>query len=249
MWTRCGSSATCSGAYSTPRRWRAASSSECVASFGKGVKLRHDRDGSFMLLVPEGALVLNSAAAAALELVDGKRGLDEIVDAVRRALRRAAGTRARRSRRAVRAPRAARFRRSMNAPRPLSLLCELTYRCNLQCPYCYNPLALNEYRDELSTEQWRIVLRDAADLGVVQAHFSGGEPTLPPRPGIDRRRCIEFGLYTNLITQGTFLDDSELDRLLAERARSYPDQHSGAERRTRRRNRGTRPCMQKRSLL
>ncbi len=50
--------------------------------FGKGVKLHHDRDGSFMLLVPEGALVLNSAAAAALELVDGKRGLDEIVDAV-----------------------------------------------------------------------------------------------------------------------------------------------------------------------
>ena len=33
----------------------------------------------------------------------------------------------------------------------LSLLCELTYRCNLQCPYCYNPLALSEYRDELST--------------------------------------------------------------------------------------------------
>lgn len=98
--------------------------------------------------------------------------------------------------------------------RPLSLLCELTYRCNLQCPYCYNPLALSEYRDELSTEEWFGVLRDAAALGVVQAHFSGGEPTL-------RRDLPELvgaasgaGLYTNLITQGTFLDDPLLDRLL-----------------------------------
>ncbi|HEV3092786.1 MAG TPA: pyrroloquinoline quinone biosynthesis protein PqqE [Candidatus Cybelea sp.] len=101
------------------------------------------------------------------------------------------------------------------APRPLSLLCELTYRCNLQCPYCYNPLDYKTYGDELSTEQWRSVLVQAAELGVVQAHFSGGEPTL-------RRDLAELiaaaegcGLYTNLITQGTFLDDAALDALLA----------------------------------
>ncbi|HEY6325050.1 MAG TPA: pyrroloquinoline quinone biosynthesis protein PqqE [Candidatus Cybelea sp.] len=97
----------------------------------------------------------------------------------------------------------------------MSLLCELTYRCNLQCPYCYNPLALRDYRDELSTQQWCGVLEQAAALGVVQAHFSGGEPTL-------RRDLAEVvacasgaGLYTNLITQGTFLDDAQLDELLA----------------------------------
>jgi pyrroloquinoline quinone biosynthesis protein D len=50
--------------------------------FGKGVKLRHDADGSVMLLVPEGALVLNRPAAAALELVDGERTMEEILDAV-----------------------------------------------------------------------------------------------------------------------------------------------------------------------
>ncbi len=99
--------------------------------------------------------------------------------------------------------------------RPLALLCELTYRCNLHCPYCYNPLDLHAYRDELSTQQWRDALRQAADLGVVQAHLSGGEPTL-------RRDLAEIvgaasgcGLYTNLITQGTFLDDARLDDLLA----------------------------------
>jgi pyrroloquinoline quinone biosynthesis protein D len=50
--------------------------------FGKGVKLRHDADGSVMLLVPEGALVLNRSAAVALELVNGERSLEEIVAAV-----------------------------------------------------------------------------------------------------------------------------------------------------------------------
>jgi PqqA peptide cyclase len=98
--------------------------------------------------------------------------------------------------------------------RPLSVLCELTYRCNLQCPYCYNPLALREYRDELSTEEWCAALGDAADLGVVQAHFSGGEPTLRR----DLARLVDaasrVGLYTNLITQGTFLDDARLDELV-----------------------------------
>jgi coenzyme PQQ biosynthesis protein PqqD len=50
--------------------------------FGKGVKLRLDPDGSAMLLVPEGALMLNSVAAAALQLVDGTRSMAQIVDAV-----------------------------------------------------------------------------------------------------------------------------------------------------------------------
>ena len=52
---------------------------EAPLSFGKGVKLRHDRDGGVMLLVPEGALMLNASAAAALELVDGQRTFDDII--------------------------------------------------------------------------------------------------------------------------------------------------------------------------
>lgn len=56
--------------------------SDARPRFGKGVKLRDDGDGSAMLLVPESALVLNRPAAAALELVNGERTLDEIVTAI-----------------------------------------------------------------------------------------------------------------------------------------------------------------------
>lgn len=100
------------------------------------------------------------------------------------------------------------------AERPLSLLCELTYRCNLQCPYCYNPLDLSSYRDELSTDDWSRVLAEAAQMGVLQAHFSGGEPTLRRDLPELIAAAARAGLYSNLITQGTFLDDASLDRLL-----------------------------------
>lgn len=51
-------------------------------SFAKGVRFRAGADGSAFLLVPEGALTLNGSAAAALELVDGTRTLDDIAAAL-----------------------------------------------------------------------------------------------------------------------------------------------------------------------
>jgi pyrroloquinoline quinone biosynthesis protein E len=60
--------------------------------------------------------------------------------------------------------------------KPYALLAELTYACPLHCPYCSNPLALEDYRDELTTDEWQRVFAEAADLGVLQVHLSGGEP-------------------------------------------------------------------------
>ncbi len=99
---------------------------------------------------------------------------------------------------------------------PRSLLCELTYRCNLQCPYCYNPLNLGRPSEELTRAEWIDVIDRAIDLGVVQIGFSGGEPTLRAHDLVTLvARATERGAYTNLITQGTFLDETLLDRLLA----------------------------------
>ena len=85
---------------------------------------------------------------------------------------------------------------------PLGLLAELTHRCPLGCPYCSNPLALEKREDELDTATWARVFTEAAGLGVLQVHLSGGEPGA-------RRDLVEIaasareaGLYTNLITSG-----------------------------------------------
>src|SRR3982074_861580 len=61
-------------------------------------------------------------------------------------------------------------------PRPLGLLAELTHRCPLGCPYCSNPIALEGRAEELDTATWARVFNEAAALGVLQVHLSGGEP-------------------------------------------------------------------------
>ena len=60
---------------------------------------------------------------------------------------------------------------------PIGLLAELTHRCPLQCPYCSNPLELEKVNTELTTAEWQKVMRQAAQLGILQMHLSGGEPT------------------------------------------------------------------------
>ena len=87
--------------------------------------------------------------------------------------------------------------------RPLSLLAELTYRCPLQCPYCSNPLELGKYRQELDTDTWKRVFREAASLGVVQLHLSGGEPLVRPDILELITTARDIGFYSNLSTGAT----------------------------------------------
>jgi pyrroloquinoline quinone biosynthesis protein E len=87
-------------------------------------------------------------------------------------------------------------------PAPIGLLAELTHRCPLGCPYCSNPLELDGREGELGTDDWRRVFSQAAALGVMQVHLSGGEPAAR-RDLVDMvAHCAAVGLYTNLITSG-----------------------------------------------
>lgn len=98
-------------------------------------------------------------------------------------------------------------------PRPLCLLAELTYRCPLKCPYCSNPLELRRYRDEMVTTTWQRVLSEAAALGVVQVHFSGGEPLLRRDLHDLIRSARRLDLYTHLSTGATLADEATFERL------------------------------------
>ena len=102
---------------------------------------------------------------------------------------------------------------SVAAPPPLGLLAELTHRCPLRCPYCSNPLELSRASAELDTATWARVFGEAAELGVLQLHLSGGEPTARRDLPDLVRQAARAGLYTNLITAGVLLDAAKLDAL------------------------------------
>lgn len=96
---------------------------------------------------------------------------------------------------------------------PMSLLAELTHRCPLACPYCSNPLDLERKSAELDTAGWRRVLEQAAEMGVLQVHFSGGEPMARPDLVELVTLARKLNLYTNLITSGVLLDANKLEAL------------------------------------
>src|SRR6266550_4447578 len=121
----------------------------------------------------------------------------------------------------------------MTIPRPYALLAELTYRCPLHCPYCSNPTALGPAvlsgehsgadalgrahaiarNGELTTDEWKRVIRESAELGVLQIGFSGGEPLARSDLADLVRAAREANLYTNLITSGIGLDDDRVSVL------------------------------------
>ena len=98
----------------------------------------------------------------------------------------------------------------MTTPRPYTLVAELTYRCPLRCPYCSNPLNFHMMETELNTEQWCRTFSEAAELGVVQLHLSGGEPVVRKDLPALIRHARQCDLYTNLITGGTLLTEENL---------------------------------------
>ena len=88
---------------------------------------------------------------------------------------------------------------------PLAVLAELTHRCPLQCPYCSNPVELDRSGSELTTEEWKKVLTELAEIGVLQIHFSGGEPTARKDLVELVQHASDVGLYSNLITSAVLL--------------------------------------------
>jgi len=93
---------------------------------------------------------------------------------------------------------------------PLALIAELTHRCPLHCVYCSNPIQLQKMKDEIDTATWMRVIDEAAQMGIVQLHLTGGEPTLRD----DLVALIAHGrkhkLYSNLITSGVGLTEARL---------------------------------------
>jgi pyrroloquinoline quinone biosynthesis protein E len=208
----------------------------------RGVRVRPDpRDGTPVLLSPERGLRLSPTAAATVALVDGRLDLDQIVgtltirypgagrdriEADVRALLhefRARGllddldavdASAARASAAPPGEQPLEREASGGAPAaPYTLVAELTHRCALACPYCSNPRRLVGGQDELTTDEWLRVVDDAAALGVMQVHLSGGEPLARADLEAVAARARARDLYVSLVTSGVPLERARLEGL------------------------------------
>lgn len=96
---------------------------------------------------------------------------------------------------------------------PMAMLAEVTHRCPLACPYCSNPVELTRADAELSPDEWARVFREAAALGVLQVHVSGGEPGARRDLAEIVAGARDAGLYVNLITSGIGITRARLEEL------------------------------------
>ncbi|NLH81409.1 MAG: pyrroloquinoline quinone biosynthesis protein PqqE, partial [Phyllobacteriaceae bacterium] len=67
---------------------------------------------------------------------------------------------------------------------------------------------------ELDTETWKRVLSEAAAMGVLHVHLSGGEPTARRDIVELTRHCRDVGIYSNLITSGVGVSEKLFSALV-----------------------------------
>ncbi len=159
----------------------------------------------WVILYAEGMVKLNPSAAEILRRVDGVSTVDEIIADLKRAFPGAC----------LKTTSANSWRQPMSGSgyipnlvnKPLWLLAEVTYACPLQCPYCSNPVDYARYKNELTTEEWIRVLKEARAMGAVQLGFSGGEPLARRDLEVLIAEARRMGYYTNLITSGMGLTE------------------------------------------
>lgn len=97
--------------------------------------------------------------------------------------------------------------------RPTAAWLNPTDNCNMRCIMC------NQWRetktDELTTAEWKDLLRQLREVGIDKVGFNGGEPLL-------RKDIVELiaevsrlGMTPALITSGFLLDEKKLEDLIA----------------------------------
>lgn len=91
---------------------------------------------------------------------------------------------------------------------------ELTYRCNLDCFFCYNDR--EKQGQPLSLDQYRVLLEDLARMQTLFLMFTGGEPMIHPHFFEIGRMAKELGFVVRVRTNGHTLYPRNVERLLAE---------------------------------
>lgn len=96
----------------------------------------------------------------------------------------------------------------------LSVLVELTYRCNLDCFFCYNDVSLRG--QPLQLEQYFALFEDLAQMGVLNLVLSGGEPLAHADFFTVGRKARELGFLVRVKSNGHALRGRLAERLREE---------------------------------
>ncbi len=96
---------------------------------------------------------------------------------------------------------------------PERCIWSITNQCNLECIHCETH-AKFPHANELSLQQMTQVADELCDLGCRRVNLTGGEPLLSPHWEGLCKYLKQLGLCVQLITNGTWLDDAMIGRLL-----------------------------------
>ena len=103
------------------------------------------------------------------------------------------------------------IKRAWTENRLMVVLLELTYACNLDCTFCYNDLA--RVGQQLSLDQYRQLLDDLAELGILNLTLSGGEPLAHPRFFDIASHARSLGFVIRLKTNGHAVKETVARRI------------------------------------
>lgn len=101
-----------------------------------------------------------------------------------------------------------------NPPGPV-VIWNLIRRCNLTCKHCYSISADKDFPGELSTPEIHAVMDDLKRFRVPVLILSGGEPLLHPDIFAIARRAKDMGFYVGLSSNGTLIDQDNIDAIAA----------------------------------
>ena len=107
------------------------------------------------------------------------------------------------------------YDRTYAPAKPLDVICEITYVCNLECPTCFRWTAKPD-EHELTADQWKSVLAKLkAWLGPFNLTFTGGEPFLRSDILDIFRFAADNGIVTGVVSNGSLIDKTLARKIVA----------------------------------
>lgn len=102
----------------------------------------------------------------------------------------------------------------MSATKKLSINFHITEKCNMSCKYCFAKYSEQTCKEKsLSLSQYRKIIKQISVQGFSKISFAGGEPLLHPLLPELISYAKELGLTTMLVTNGSLLTESFIERV------------------------------------